>query len=66
MRFYDFKDSLPHSFYKTKKPFFTDDFLATESVRTFQVVYGQSLILTCCIVSNSSKTYFLYDYIRIF
>ena len=27
----------------------------------FQVGYGQSLILTCCVVSNGPKTYFLYD-----
>ena len=34
---------------------------STESVPLFQVGYGQSLILTCCVVSNGPKTYFLYD-----
>ena len=32
----------------------------------FQVGYGQSLILTCCVVSNGHKTYFLYDIIEYF
>lgn len=30
---------------------------STESVPLFQVVYGLSLILTRCIVSNGSKTF---------